>query len=111
MDELIRGFIVKAGPSDAVDVIHKKSDVFLIIRIQAFASGQDISNELMILFDMRLLPGSHRILAILAEIMTDLWPASTYAFCGAFSGIPAVFSSRIGRWNVRPILLNLVRDG
>ena len=59
--QLIRRFVSQPGTPDAVNVVHQQRDILLGVGIQALAPGKHIANELVVLLNVRLLPGGHGI--------------------------------------------------
>ena len=59
--QLIGRSVFQPRTPDAVNVVHQQRDILLGVRIQALAPGEHIANELVILLNVRLLPGGHGI--------------------------------------------------
>lgn len=59
--QIIRGFVDQAGSCGTVNMVHQKRNVFLRIAAQTLALGNRIADKLVVLFNMRFLPRSHRV--------------------------------------------------
>ena len=59
--QFIRRFVSQPGTSDAINVVNQQRDILLGVGIQALAPRKHIANELVVLLNVRLLPGCHGI--------------------------------------------------
>lgn len=59
--QIISGFVVQARSCGTVNMVHQKRNVFLRIAAQTLALGNRITDKLVVLFNMRFLPRSHRV--------------------------------------------------